>query len=774
MTTRAQMLARRDAKPVVVATVDGIGEYAGLWRFCSRRPLGYSSSALYKDWFASYPALLSQEANPLGGVADSGEVEISLVDVDDALLAKLRTEARPQTRLTSAITAAGTSATLDSATGITAGTTVLFVGSEAILVDSGANPYTVTRGALGTDAVAHEAGDTVHLYTPHLYGRRLRLYVTFDDPGYTVAWELEGEVSGGWSLDGVALGEGLNTWVLRARSQLRFLDRLLLRRSFRGYVGSISTDGTYFNLLGLAGVPRKYDVAPHFQDRMFFRLESGEIIRTRLEVVGGVPVDLGRQVVDLRGALGTKITSVEIGDEIRQVYAADPLDGYGSFRYQAPGGETSSLSTGTWISDAHPVVLLLALLTSAADPTHDTPDNWATDTGNFSALPGGVGIGIPVAEIDVESFFAVWQRTQSFVLDHLVIDESRTAREVCNEICRIVGFDLRQSGAQIGLDYYRSPLEGEGTTVWDNDVILVERDSEGVERPMLSLAQDSSLTAGSVVFRLRTPGGVEVESVFTDADFPALFGNTRGYYEQEDQRIEISASYVRADSAGAEPEVLRQRALQLLFRYRRPLWRVRVSTDLSQQAVEVGSLVQVTHAQFPDLATGTRGVTQLTGKVLSKQEVIGDDFVGIHWELIMSTSSTRLGRICPSGMISSVSTNDVTVAANRYSDPASRGDLPTVDAAGFTAGDVVRLTDRAGTTIATTPTTQIVQSVAGNVVTLDGNFGGSGSFAAGAVLEFTDRAGQVAQQYQRFVSMADVTARTVGASSDLAWGYAEP
>lgn len=769
MTTRAQMLARRDASPVVVATVDGIGEYAGLWRFCSRRPTLYTTSGLYKPWLATYPALLSQEANPLGGVASSGEVTLEIVDVDDQLLPKLRTEARPQTVLSAVLSASGTSVSLQSATGVTAGSTVLFIGSEALLVVSGSNPYTVTRGALGTDAAAHPAGAAVALYSPHLYGRRVRLYVTFDDAGYTTARELEGELSGGWSVDGLALSAGLNGWVLSARSQLRFLDRLVLRRSFRGTLGAVSADGVYVDLQGLAAVPRKYDVAPHFQDRLFFQLESGEILRTRVE-----GTFLGRQVVDLRGAAGTRAEEAEPGDEIRQVYVADPLDGFGSFRYQAPGGETSSLATGTWIPDSHPVVLLLALLTSSADQDDDTPDNWVSSGGNFSCLPGGVGIGVPVAELDLESFFAVWQRTQSFRLDHFVVNESTTAREVCDGLCRVVGFDLRQSGPSLGLDYYRSPLEGEGTTVWDDDVILVEVDAEGVERPMLSAVQDTGLAAGSVVFHLLTAGGVPVESVFTDVDFPAVFGHTNGYYEQEDQRIEIDAPYVRADVSGAEPEVLRQRALQLLYRYRRPLWRVSVATDLSQSAVEVGSLVQLTHAQFPDLATGQRGVVGLTGKVVSKQEEVSEDFVGIRWELVMSTSSARLGRVCPSGMIASVSTNDITVVANRYTDPASRGDLPTDDAAGFTAGDVVRLTDRTGATIATTPATQIVQSVAGNVVTLDGNFGGHGSFAGGTVLEFTDRAGQVAQQSGRFVSTADEGTRTVGASADLAWGFAEP
>lgn len=777
MTTRAQMLARGDAAPVVVLTIDGLGEYDGLWRFCSRRPTKYTSSRLYKDWLGAWPRILEQEAKALGGVATSGDLEIEIVDIDDALIGKLRTEARPQTTLDANQTAAATSITLATSSGIVPGQTVVFVGAEAQLVTGGTGPaFNVTRGALGTDAQAHVDGDPVYLFTPQIYGRRVRMFVTFDDPGYSTSEEAAGEVSGGWSIDGIGLGEGLHAWRFTARSQLRFLDRLLYRRAFKGWLGSISQDLRYIYTRGLVGqTSTKYEVAPHFQDRLFFRTEAGEIMRVQIEVgAGNVRTWVGRLLVDLRGAAGTRERDFEIDDEMRQVYVADPLDGYGSIRYQAPGAETSSFTTGTWIADSHPAVIALALLTSSADQEDDIPDNWSTNGGNFACLPGGVGLGVPVAELDLESFFAVWQRTQGFRLDHFVLDETETGREVLDRLCRIAGYDLRQSGQEIGLDYYRSPLEGEGVTLWDDDVILTEEEDEGVVRPRISMRLDTGLTAGSVLFKLRTSGGIEVESTFTDADFPDIFGNVRGYYESEDQRIEIDAPYVRADVAGAEPEILRQRALQLLYRFRRPLWRVEVVTDLSQSEVEVGSLVQLTHAQMPDLSTGTRGVTALTGKILGEEIEVSEDEVAIRWTLVMSTSSARLGRICPSGMISGVSGNDATIAANRYTDPASRGDLPTSDAAAFGEGDRVRLVSRDGTPVVTTPAYQTIDQIVGNVLTLDGDFGTHASFAAGTVLEYVGRDDQVQQQYAEHVSMADEATLTVGSSADLAWGFAEP
>lgn len=776
MTTKAQAIADDRGAPIVIVTLDGVGDAGGLWKFCSRLP-SYSASAQYKaERFGEWPEILNEDVNPLGGVAAAGEFTIQLAEGNgDDLTALFRTEARAHTRLSGVVSAAALQVTLASGTGIVPGTTILYVDQEAMLVRSlvSGTTYDVTRAFLGTEAQAHEDDADVFLYLPNLYGRRMRLYVSHDLETYSVAEE-EGasEIGGGWNVSDIGLTDDLNGWSITGRSQLKYIDRLLMRSAFVGFLNGASVNGDRLSLYGGDAGGGANTIAPHWQDRSFFKIGE-EIIRSST-----VGVFLGEIAPDVRGAAGTRQGDLRIGDAVRQVFVADPADGFGSFRYQLPGAETSSRMTGTWFVTAHPVPIMLALLMSSADPDHDVPDNWASGTGNYSALPGGVGLGVPVGRIDVDSFLDVWVRTQGYELPFFVLDERETGREVLDRICRLCGYDLKTRGGRLALDYYRMPVAGDATTTWGDAEVLLEEAEEGDRKPILRAKLDTSITAGAVVFRTRTSAGAEVESVFSDKSFPAVFGNTSGYYQSDDNRIEIDARYVRADVDGGEPEILRQRAMGLLLRHRTPLWRLWLSTDLSQDTVEPGTLVSITNAQLPDLGMGARGWTNEPCKVLTKNQVVNEDAVRIDWEAVRYECG-RVGRICPSAMIVSTAAAggggyDVTAVANRYADPQARGGLPTADAAGFAVGQRVRLCDRGENPIVTTPAFQTVTALAGNVVTLDGDFGGAGAFAAGTVVRFVDRDAQTTEQAASYVSMADEATRTVGASGDAAWTFGEP
>lgn len=90
-------------------------------------------------------------------------------------------------------------------------------------------------------------------------------------------------------------------------------------------------------------------------------------------------------------------------------------------------------------------------------------------------------------------------------------------------------------------------------------------------------------------------------------------------------------------------------------------------------------------------------------------------------------------------------------------------------------GDRVRLRTRGGLAVVTAPTYQTITGIAGNVISLDGNFGGSGSFANGTVLEWVNRTSSISAMHDRFVYVAASTPPLViGSSSQTPWQYGEP
>lgn len=774
--TFAQKIADRASAPFVYVTIDSIGTKTGLYKICDRRPRRYGYSATYLDLLQQRPSIEPEQVSPLGGVAEQSELTAVLLDVDDVLTALFRFDAPALTELGAAVAVGNTTITLVSLAGITADETILFVGREAILAGtvSSGTTINVTRGHLGTDARAHAAGRPVYAYTPSLFGRRVRLFLGFDDED--AGESTETELGGGWWIDTVDFDDDLNCWVVQARSRLRLLDRLVHRVGWRGVVSEALWDRSVLRAQGIDARPGAQLLQAHFGDVIFLELGEQEIVRLDPAAQPRPGSPFVQLRILRRAVAGTRADDWGEGDLVRQVYVADREDGVGSFRYQAPGGETADRATGTWIVTDHPVPILLALLTSHSRVTELEPTNWETGTGNYSALPPGVGLGIPIDLIDVDSFLDVWQRTPSFRLPFFTLRAPVTGRKIIDEeICRVTGYDLTVSNGKLSLGYFRTPLESEPVTTWDESVIATEEDEQGNRKPRIRVSLDLSFVASSVVFRTKSAAGADVESVFTDASFPEYFGDADGDYENEDHRIEIEAPSVRVDAVGAEPEMLRHRAIQLAYRFRRPLPRIVVWTDLSQEAVEPGARIALTYAQIPNRVTGVRGVTDLVCRVLVKGEMeLREGFVGRSWTLIAYGVGGRFGRVCPSARIASVAGSVATVDANRFTDPNARLSMPAADGLGFAVGDRVRLVTRGGLPIATVPAYQTVTARTGTTLTLDGNFGGSASFTAGTVIDYVPRDSSTAQQFEDFVHLADDATRTVGSSTQTPWTFGEP
>lgn len=754
---------------VVIVEIESIGqgEASGALpdRYCSTEPTLYTDYAdgRYFPYLADWPSAIEQRQHPLGGVAESGELQVVLVDIDDRLTAAFAIHRRAVNYLATELAAGDTEATFQSNAGVVLHR-LLYMGGEALQVgafDSGTT-WAIARHVLDTAAQRHSAGAPVLLGTPLLPGRRMRMFVGYNDGRHSSADE--DEIEAGWAIDSIGLTADHNGWILRGRSQLKYLDNLLDRRPFLATLEAFDGSQTQLQLRpvrnGNLGGYRS-----HFGDRVFLKLGDQVLQMTLAGAIEGQPV------------AGTLSAELREGTAARQVFVAradQTGTDYGSFRRQAPGDETTSRSTGPWVAEWHAIPIILCLITSKADVDDNVPDNYTSGFGNYSALPPGVGLGVPAAEVDFGSALEVWHRAPHLLLEHFVLDETATGREVLDRILRLTGIDLGYVDGLLTFSYTRTPLADDIVAEWGPGELVAREDEDGnLGPPELTAELDASLAIGAVKFAARNARGDTVELIYSSTDFPEVFGDVRGLYTLDEKPLEIDARYVRCEDGGGEPELLRQRALQILRGYRRVPWRYGIPTPREQRHVRAGQFIRLTYPQLPDLVEGQRGLVRQAVKILSKREEVSREKVEIGWTGI-SYPAGRAGRIAPAGRISGAATgNVVPLTANRFTDPAAQGDLPNTDAAAFRAGYRVCLKTRGGLRIVTTPAYQTVVSVGANQLTLDGMFGGAPEVAAGTILAFVRHDEAVTEQRERYVFFADRADRTVGSSGEEPWTYGE-
>lgn len=751
--------------------IEAVGEADGQYVFCTPRVPSYATS-LYRERTPKgvWPNLVSEDVNPLGGLASAGELSFSLLDVDDEISGWLATDGTAYPTLLADVTRTATSLEIGNVSGAADSIEgdLYYLDREAIRVDThtGGTSYDVTRGHLDTLATAHNGAErSFHNVPRYLLGRRVRVYVVFDKTGASSSDERE--ISSGFWLEAPSLDPTLNAWQFTATSQARYFDRLFMRRRRSRQIETGAAKDTYLKFERAATRPSDAGVstpsgwADHFGDKVFLKI-GDEIVR--IHVAGTIGLTFQ---VDRRGVAGTTVMD-QIDPQLGalQVYVAG--DDAGSFRYQARGLETSSRSTGTWVVTTHPIPILLALLTSPSDPTTDVPDNWTSGEGNYSALPAGVGLGVPATDIDWTSFHDVWQRTETFKLEHFALTETGPGRSVLERVCRLCGYSVSTINGLVTLNLARAPEASASAAVWDADVLIAEETDPGVRAPRLDVAYDADLVASHVVFTLRTAQGTPIESVWSSADFPQIFG-TDGY-DNEDQRIEIDASDVRGADDGAMPEVIRQRALQLLYRFRRPVQRVSLPTDWSQEERVPHETIELTHPQVPDRVLGTRGVAAEVYQVVSKGWTYTPTAFELSWGLARYGVGGLRGRVGPAARVVSVVTTTVTVDANRYTDPDSNA-LPDNDPETFLSFQVVRAVEPDGTPIATVPATTTVASRTSTTLVLGHNW--SAYLSAGDVIVPAYADEVTAAQRETYAFQADEATLTPGATG-LPFTYGEP
>jgi hypothetical protein len=184
-----------------------------------------------------------------------------------------------------------------------------------------------------------------------------------------------------------------------------------------------------------------------------------------------------------------------------------------------------------------------------------------------------------------------------------------------------------------------------------------------------------------------------------------------------------------------------------------------VSCHQGRESLNLGELAGVTYAQAPDFSASSRGWTDVPAICLQRGIRLRDQAAPeINLQLESYGQGTSVGQVTPSAVIDSVSSDTATVLANRYTSASPISGQADTAAGGFAAGDVVGLRNLDGSDAGSSGT-QVVLSVSGNDIELDGDF--TGALAANLVLEWVAYASAAEQQ------------QTTGAYADQGRRYGE-
>jgi len=780
---------------VVLIAIEGLGDSSGQFKFCSAVP-NYGG-ANYKPFFMSFPKLASERVDPLGGGVECGELSFELLDFNDEISALIRTDTAPATIIDPAFGELSKTATVFdvlNTTGITVGS-FLWIGNETVRVDSVVGQaITVTRAQFDTDAQTHNKSGRstrVFLFPPYLRSRRVRLFLAPANAASAADERIQ------WTghLDGLALSADTNSFSFRAKSQLKYLDRLL----YRSHAGGFNYSAVSANMLKLTPVdggqshPGLFRTWPNDKGRetQFMRIGNEILTAEFLFSRGHWYAEINKELAGAkRGELGT--VPEDLGEENHAaiIFSANARNGACSFRHSpdlsSSGGSTPSTDrySGTWIKSAHFVDILLGLLTSSASPSNGDElelINFSSGFSNWSGMTRALGAGIPAALVDFDSWLDVKARTPGYVFPGFIVESTALPFVALADkfFLQLTGANLVTVDGKIGLFLPRHPLAGSTAPQFDLTNILSRAVGERQRLPDVSCAQDMSRVASAITFNLRSTGGRSVTTTITDADYSDLYGQG-GYYAAEDATIKLDAPAAVSDAVGVHA-ALEEAATRKLRRFRRPQWRLTgLKTDASLHATNPGSLVRVSHPGLPDTGAGARGWTDVVCQVLERTPIIDAGSqnaggAGFHFEWTLSGygPAARFGRIAPSALVASVALNTATVEPNRATttDGAVAG-LPSNDAAAFEVGDVVELRTRGGAFWGSGFETVISTDAAASEIELSGNF--AGNMIAGIVIAFSTHANAAAEQKSSYVFLADRAARTIGTSADQPWQYGEP
>jgi hypothetical protein len=754
--TWATHIASAERRQIVIITIEGFGDVTyGQWKFCTAAPdyVTINTAPRYKAWLRDWPEILSERADIWGGVPEGGELSFSILDYDDALTGILRLDAPAVATLSTSPTAAATSWDVVSAANLT-DPSVVFCGSEAVEISNiSGTALTVSRGALGTTAVPHVAGDPIRPALPYVRGREVRIYLAPADATSSAQETLFGV----YHLDGLELSADFNGYEFSAKSELKYLGRMI-PRVVNAYTFVRWREGEPAGLAVIRPAQKSYRAARAAWDYAYWLIDGKEIA---LDLAAG---DVPRL---RRAQLGTTQAEVKEGTPFVQILVAGESTDEGSFRYSPGPSPSSNRGTGTWTKAQHPVPILLSLLCSSYENADGLELNNRNATyGAYDALPVGYGLGVPHTLIDWPSWMAVWARTAELRWSAFRFGDKaeRFAELATRDMLRPLGWFLSVKDAKISLVAPRQPTAYDTLTTIDSSTILLEEGAEG-RLPRIRAGWDMDRVLSVVTYITQGAAG-ERTTVVHNGDFLNTYGQ-RGYYGQDEGSLEVKFRGPPEDGAESLAYALAER---WLYRFQRPPMAIRVEVDLSLEGLAVGEWAGVTCTELPAVSGGTRGVVGLPALVLERTLAVDEDAgarMGLRLLAFGDTAKAKV--IAPAALVSSVSGTTATVVANRYTDASGPDGCPTSDAAAFTAGDVVQLVDASGLLL-DSGSTATVTSVGSNQIVLSTNFGGA--LAADKVIIFSASASALTRQLDAYGYFADRAEHTIGATTRTAdrWG----
>lgn len=775
-----------DGPYFVYITIEALGDlYDGdeprMWKLCSRRPPWSVVGDEYKDYLSDWPSSIPETANIFGGRVSAGELSVALTDGYDpddryAVTAKLRDDALAVAYLVNAISATATEIVL-SAGDVVFAPQLIYCDGEAMLVSGGGEgTYSISRGELGTTARSHRAGARIYDVMPYYRSRRIRLYYGTIDG--TVADEEE--IGQSWFLDTCEMPRGMLTYLLRGKSQDKFLDRKICsvydqKKSGNGGAIRIASPLLVSGLLLMRGnlaAKIEGDVQSvssliAFNNTYPIWAEGFRFVLVDDEVIGGVSTPNGMQAPIWRGLGGTKIKDHDIGAPFVEILCADAdvkkdaSTQVGSFRYQPlPVDLVSRYFDPNVITD-HPIPIVLNVMLSSAndDDGLELTNYQIGDAYNFSLLPPGFGIGMPRELVNVQSFIDVWERHPEWRSPNTIfgphkIEAVRTGSFSGFSVTTLsdlsfaqwferefgwTGMILQIVDGQWTCTLSRIPLVGElaAETITEADV-LTDRQADGSYRPRISARKSMDYLVSRVTFRHKNNTGDEVSITYTDDDFKEVLGQS-GLFYAEDRTIDIPAPGFRGD--GTDP-LLRRAGLIRLLRYFRPVWEVELESHPRIRTINPGQIVGLTNRMIPK--NGLRGWTGEAVIGFYKNPIMQPGKVGIAWKFIAYALPGNFGRVSPALRIITIasaggSNLDITCSANVFSEPEVDASYLNSSLAGV--GSLLQVRDRS-LALQSTSSAAIVSFPSANVVRINGDMGGfleTGVGLAGYLLTFATR-----------------------------------
>jgi hypothetical protein len=632
-----------------------------------------SSTYEWEHGLVEIPAdFSSTSVDPFEGTwsTSSTTFKVSASDTLAGLL--LREDRFPLNALNGALTTSATSVTLDS----TASGTVLFAGDETMLITAGSNPYTVTRGALGSTVQAH------------------------DDNAY--------------------VGEHPAYWVPREISVVYYdltTDEEWVE--WRGYIDDVLMEGPVISL-----------PCTEFYQR--WSQASANIGAVDLNAQGGWRRKYGTRVVGGYAGASTIRTStgnvaLQMGDTICIGQWVSSGRFVGDFNAGSPiyGGELDLNEAG---QDVFPHAVYEVLLwdrdldiapITGTDRFHPLRIVMELLTGENLDAQWSVSLGIDTTLIQAEI-----DANPGLQIDHLALGingESYNPFEVAERIARLYGYS---PSITVNGDYTFKRLKVLDISAYQDaqdNTISVYRD--------LPLSRTSSKASGASSIKVevggvvpwRTPDGVRVD---------AVGGSRRALLLTDREKVSYDASTIKRDRT---VEIATQLADSVvMIHYGMPRLTVRVvdhrvtgaDYDLlgTVQLSDLGTLVT---AWWTD-AQGNR-VANVSGRIDAVGVVIERRLNGANRTYDLTLLLIAFGRgqyareRAPSAEVKSVATDEVTVDNAIHAGEASY----------FTIGDEVQFWNRDGSQADATVYT--VTGIAGDVLQIVGHAASAGEIVRLAV-----------------------------------------